>query len=248
MIKGFEEDLRRALAHRADEAPSGASHRLRHLDYHPRCPRARRLLLMASGLGISGVVAVALSLVGLGTGTQRAFAGWTLAPTTPEGRQVAAADAKCVKQLPTSGRFSRLRGLGWHFVLSDTRGPFTVVLYEAGGARAEASCFNGPSRYDWGANVGIGRRPTLASRGFLAVTSYGTRTLPRSAGEHHFKQITGRTGPGVRSVAVVLRDGTRVIATTERGWFLAWWPGTQQAVSAEVTTVNGTTVQRLGIG
>src|SRR5580658_515396 len=97
LMTKLEDDLRHALARIADVAPSGASERLRLIDYHPKSPRLRPLLI-GSGVCIAGLVAIALSLVGLGAGTQRAFAGWAAAPTTPEAGQVAAAKAACAKE------------------------------------------------------------------------------------------------------------------------------------------------------
>lgn len=246
MTVKFEEDLRRALADCAAQAPAGASERLRMMDYHPRSSRVRPLLLLASSAGAAGLVAIALSIIGLGAGAQRAFAGWTPVTTMPAPGQVAAAQATCVKRLGASGRVIPPRASsGWHAVLSDARGPFTTVLYEADGGRAEASCLSGSSPYDWSMNVTIDPKLVLPAAGRIAVVSYGDRATPRTAGEQHFRQIVGRVGAGVSRVVVVLRDGTRVTATTARGWFLAWWPGTQQAASAEVVTATGTSTQRL---
>ncbi len=242
-----EEELRQALAQCADEAPAAASERLRLIDYHPRSSRVRPSLVLASSAGAAALAAIALSIIGLGAGAQRAFAGWTPVTTMPAPGQVAAAQATCVKRLGASGRVIPPRASSaWHPVLSDARGPFTTVLYQADTGRAEASCLSGPSRYDWSLNATVDPRQVIPAAGQIAVVSYGSRATPRSAGGRHFRQIVGRVGAGVTRVVLVLRDSTRVTATSAQGWFLAWWPGTQQTVSAEVVTATGTSTQQLG--
>jgi hypothetical protein len=65
------------------------------------------------------------------------------------------------------------------------------------------------------------------------------------ANEGHYTIVEGRTKPDVTAVSIVRDDGTSVSATTANGWFVAWWPEDHNAVSATVTSKNGTTSESL---
>ena len=47
---------------------------------------------------------------------------------------------------------------------------------------------------------------------------------------------TAEPATGVSAVTLVLDDGTKVQATVDNGWFVAWWPNAGQPKSAELTT------------
>jgi hypothetical protein len=66
-----------------------------------------------------------------------------------------------------------------------------------------------------------------------------------SAGQGPFTVVEGQLANGASAVTVVLSDGQKVEASTENGSFLAWWPGTAGATSAEITTATGTTTEPL---
>jgi hypothetical protein len=68
----------------------------------------------------------------------------------------------------------------------------------------------------------------------LSTTADGAYTL-----------IDGRTASGVTGVTFVREDGQDVVATVTDGWLVAWWPGTAQTTSVQVTTAYGTTSERL---
>ena len=57
--------------------------------------------------------------------------------------------------------------------------------------------------------------------------------------------MEGEVSSDVSGVTVVLQDGTDVGTTIGGGWFVAWWPNEEAAVSAEVTTPSGTINQPL---
>jgi hypothetical protein len=57
--------------------------------------------------------------------------------------------------------------------------------------------------------------------------------------------VEGQIDESVTGVTLVLSDGEHVQATTGNGWLLAWWPGSLDATSAEITTASGTTSQNL---
>ena len=66
-----------------------------------------------------------------------------------------------------------------------------------------------------------------------------------TASDGAYTLIDGRTEPGVTAVTLVLDNGQDVVATVADGWFVAWWPGSGNVTSAQVTTTAGTTTQPL---
>lgn len=249
-----EHQLRLALAARAAELPSDANSRLLAADYRPR-PGLGRPALAAGGAVVVAGALVAVSLVGLSTDTPRAFAGWSATPTVPSGDRAQRAQAACMSRLPTSagiehaqetasGRhepwpFPYIPAGGWRTVLTDTRGPYTMILFVAAHGSAEVSCFSGrqPMRASLGGSFGTQTQPPVPA-GHVVNVSSGSRTTPPDEGSQHFSELVGRTGLGVTGVTLRLRDGTRVRASLAHGWFLAWWPGTQGGTGTEVMTAT----------
>jgi hypothetical protein len=257
-----EHDLRDALAKTAAELPSDASSRLLATDYRPR-PGLRRPVLAAAGAAVVAGAVAAVSLVGLGTDTPRAFAGWSATPTASSGDQARKAREACLSRLPTSAGIERAQQTasgrhepwpipdipagGWHTVLIDSRGPYTVILFEAAHGAAEMSCFSGrqPMRASLGGSFAT-HPPLPEPAGHVSNVSSGSRTTPPDEGSQQFSQLVGRTGRDVTGVTLRLRDGTRVRASLANGWFLAWWPGTQGGTATEVSTSSGTAVPQRG--
>src|SRR5439155_14702238 len=52
-----------------------------------------------------------------------------------------------------------------------------------------------------------------------------------------------RAGDDVSAAILMLDDGTRVTTTVQNGWAVAWWPGSHQLTSAQLTTASGTETQ-----
>src|SRR5271165_155888 len=262
----LEQDLRRALAARAAELPADASVPLLAADYRPRAPLARPALTLTATSAAAGA-ALASSLIGLGTNTPGAFAGWSATPTARSGDQTRRAEEACVSRLPTSAdiEYGQETASGprphqrwpippitagsWHVVLTDTRGPYTMVLFVAAHGSAELSCFSGrqPRPDSLGGSFGTHPPPPVPA-GHIAVVSSGSNTTPPDEGSQHFSQLVGRTGPGVTGVTLRLRDSTRVRASLANGWFLAWWPGTQGGTATEVSTSTGTALPSRVVG
>lgn len=259
MSTHIEQDLRLALAARSAELPPDASARLLSFDYRPHTPRARPVVALAATTVTAGA-ALAFSLVGLGTDAPRAFAGWSATPTVSSGDQARRAREGCLSRLPTSRGIEHAQQTasgqheawpipyiptgGWRTVLTDTRGPYTVILFVAAHGSAELSCFSGrqPMRASLGGSFATHTPPPVPA-GRVSIVSSGSRTTPPDEGSEHFAQLVGRTGPGVIGVTLRLRDGTRVRASLANGWFLAWWPGTHGGTATEVTTARGTAIQ-----
>jgi hypothetical protein len=250
-----EHELRSVLAARAAELPSDVSSRLLASDYHPR-PGLQRPALAAGGAAMVAGAVVAVSLVGLGADTPRAFAGWSATPTVPRGDQVHKAQAGCMSRLPTSAAASgphrrwpipSITAGSWHTVVIDTRGPYTMILLAAAHGAAELSCLSGRQPISLGGSFGAHRPPPVPA-GHISLVSSGSTTTPPDEGSQHFSQLVGRTGQGVTGVTLRLRDGTRVTASVANGWFLAWWPGTQRGTGIEATTSTGTAVKPRVVG
>lgn len=262
MTRQLEADLRAALAQHASEVPPGAGERLRQVDYHPRSRRMRPPIAVGALAGAAGTAAVAASVVGLGAGASSAFAGWTPSPTPASASQTAEADAACaarLRTLPNGGSVSDLKP-----VLTDTRGPFTVVIFAGPGGHQ--SCISSPaftalsaagatgeSSGSMSGSTSAGRSTVNVKRGSDSTTlAAGKVTLATMATTvrdgQAYTMVEGRTGPGVTATTLVLADGRHVRASTANGWLAAWWPGAQDASAALVATPGGVTTVHLDTG
>lgn len=259
MIEQLESELREAFAERADGMPADAFARLHHADYHPRSPIQNKVVALGGAAAVAGVAGIAVSLIGFGAGTPRAFAGWTPSPTAPASGQTTAAEATCKAHMATPAELERARQQAsgrpsapgewptssgeWRTAITDTRGPYTIVLLANTGG--SATCLTGPEFP--GPAIGVSERsatsplPTIPTAQ-IGEPSYG---FSRATDEQPYMETSGRVGAGVSAVTFVLGDGSHVAASVENGWFLAWWPGTQTTVAAEVSTPEGIHSQQL---
>jgi hypothetical protein len=260
MSTQLEQDLRDALSQQAARLADDVSDRVLAGDFRPRGSLGRAALAAAT-LTLTGAAVFAVSVVGLGSDPPRAFAGWSAAPTAATSGQVDNARSVCRAQLAGMAEHlltslaAESRGHrppsappvsvnAWHTVLIDTRGPYTLILFEAGHRRATSVCFTG-SRNQGALSAGIGVRPPApVPPGRVTYSGSGGRATPRDEGSHQFSWVIGRTGAGVDGVTIRLNNGTRVDASRANGWFLAWWPGSHGIRATEVTTATGTKDQR----
>jgi hypothetical protein len=255
MSTQLEQTVRRALAEQAAELPADATAKVLAVSYRPRGAMVRATIALAVIPVVAAAATIAAFVVGAGPDASRAFAGWSATPTTAAASQISRAGATCRSHLTSmlrhaheapaqSNRPSAWGGFpasGWRTVLTDTRGPYTMIVLEANHGQAVATCFaNGHSLVSLGVATGQ-RRPAPVPRGGVAFASSGSTTTPRDEGSRQFSQVVGRTGAGVTAVTIRLNNGTRVTATCANGWFLAWWPGSHGLASPalEVTTAAG---------
>jgi hypothetical protein len=244
MVDQLERELRSALAQRADEVPRDAGQRVRGHEYRPRS-RSVRSPVAAGALAVAAAAAVAVFVVGLGTGTPEAFAGWSATPTHAPEHQVSSAESGCLQRLasePTppnapAGAPQPLSTAGLSPVLTDTRGPFTFVIFASDSA--SASCITGPSFTSLNR---AGSSQSIVTPAGQIQLSQASNTA-RSGAAYSFAE--GRTGAGVTGVTLLLADGTHIQATAENGWFVAWWPGASAVTDAQVATAQGTTTQHI---
>jgi hypothetical protein len=251
MIEQLESELRSALSARADDLPAGAGARVRARDYRPRT-RDLRPPVAAGVLTTAAAAAAAVLLIDLGPKTPAAFAGWTPTPTHASRAQVAGAQGDCTAQLaqlrsraaqaaaqhagqpPLLPRFAKLSRTVP--VLTDTRGPFTFVVFNSGGANA--SCISGPG-FASVTMQSAARAPAPPPAGKM-VLSFQVHTA-RAGDAYTF--VEGRASAGVTAATLVLSDGSHIQATVQNGWLVAWWPGGAQLTSAQLSTGTGTTTQ-----
>ncbi len=251
MTEPLENQLRQAFAERAAELPRGSGARLRQRDYHPRT-RSVRPPVAAGILVAAGATAATVALVGLGTNTQEAFAGWTPTPTAAPKGQLAAAEATCQNRqaapLHAHGPGPSLTALPKNApppetispgslkpALTDTRGPFTFVILA--GDHGSESCITGPSFTSRSITATTGSTSVPAGKVVLSSTHLTTQN------GQAFSFAQGHTGSEVTGATLVLDDGAKVEASVANGWFVAWWPGSHNVTSALVTTPNGTSTE-----
>jgi hypothetical protein len=204
-----------------------------------------------------------LSVVILG-GASPAFAGWTASPTAASASQTASAEGSCQAQLASAPGFSGLAdGAGWTAVATDVRGPFTLIVYQSGSS--DATCLSGPSITAVSSSgggsgenmlhVSASLSPTgegISSTSISLVVGSGSDGIGQGTIDHldstsdgAYTVIDGQLDADVTGVTLVRSDGEDIQASTGSGWFVAWWPGSLDATSAEITTPSGTTTETL---
>jgi hypothetical protein len=213
----LEHDLREALADRAARMNPEASARLRAVDYR-RSSRWLPTRPVLGSVGLSAAAAAAAAAILLGSSPAPAFAGWTANPTAPLPDQVAAAEQRCGAGAGTP-------------VLIDTRGPYTASIYADG-----STCVEGNGITISGSSGG-GKSSLPA--GAIQLNGAGES----DSDGHALTMVDGPIGAGVTSVTITRGDGSSVQATVKNGWYLAWWPGTQRAVTAQVASESGTSTR-----
>jgi len=261
----LELEVTAAFAERAAELPAGAASHLRAVDYGPREHRRLAPATVAAG-ALAGAATVGTVLAVVVGGTAPAYAGWSAAPTASATAPTPSADASCQSQLASMPGVRGGAG-SWDNVLTDVRGPFTVALFSDAGAYA--ACFTGTGftvvdqiSSDGSASSGVesvhvqngaaaGTNPLPAESG-TSISSTSSGSLQQVIQSHlstpsdgPYTLVDGRTQSGVTNVTLVRDDGQDVVATVADGWFVAWWPGSASAGSAEVTTASGTTTEAL---
>ncbi len=204
--------------------------------------RRRRPLRWVALAGATAAAATVSTLVLVGGSEQSAFAGWSPSPTPPTHGQLTSADAGCQAHLAQVSPASN-KGDAASFVpeLSDVRGPYTVTVFGDGTANGALMCITTPdgnSAVRWLMQSG-----TPVSGGAMAVDQVSI--LAREG--QPYTLVEGRTGDGVTGVNLVLGNGSKVMATSGNGVFVAWWPGSESITTAIVSTASGVTTQTVDL-
>jgi hypothetical protein len=242
MTEQLEADLRQALSERAAAVPADALQRLRRTDYKPRAHRVRPPVAFGALAGGAAAAAAVVAIVGLGASAQNAFAGWSPSPTATSPGSTGVAQASCMKQLtaraaPGAPGIKPATPAEYKAVLTDVRGPFTVVIFA--GRNGSASCISGPAFTALSGSSSAGPARIRSSNIQLSSTHFTTRD------GRPYTIVEGHAGDGVNGTVLLLADGTRVKATTANGWFAAWWPGASDVSSAKLATPDGIKTQQL---
>jgi hypothetical protein len=173
-----------------------------------------------------GIIVAVLVLGIFGSGPTSAFAAWSATPTKPAHGEISAAEARCHQPEPAA--------------LVDTRGPFELLLFKHR-ARQLVLCHawpDGPT--GWGDPQPLGKAAAPNAITTIACSSGGFRTRSHPRTQAYF-QMYGLTGKNVTQVTLRLKGGATVLATTSKGLWAAWWPGSHRAVSIQVKTATTTT-------
>ena len=261
MTEQLEADLREALSRCASGIPSDAGARLRAIDYHPRRSRISPRLKVGTLAGAAVTTGTVLSVVILG-GASPAFAGWTASPTAASASQTTSADASCQAQLASLAALSgSADGTPWTAVATDVRGPFTLVVYQDGSS--DATCLSGPSLTAVSTSSGSSASESVSGSASGTGDGSGLSSISRVAGsgsdgieqatvahldstsDGAYTVIDGQLDADVTGVTLVRSDGEDIQASAGSGWFVAWWPGSLDATSAEITTPGGVTTETL---
>jgi hypothetical protein len=142
-----------------------------------------------------------------------------------------------------------------------------MILRSAG---ASATCFNGPSFTTIAANntqssggasehvlsgsstVGSGAGSSQSSTSVMGLGGNGagpigpaTQSHLLTSGGQPYTFVQGQVVSGVTGVTLVRSDRSNVQATVADGSFVAWWPGSAGATSAQITSSAGVATQQL---
>jgi hypothetical protein len=268
MHERLETELRGVLIQQSASVSAEAIGRITNTNYQPRTGWLTpwRTAGAVAGVGVvGGVVSTAVLLAG----TTPAFAGWTAVPESGQNVPSVAADDSCqsrLSALPTAPGTNTLSG-NWSPVVTDVRGPYTLAVFEDQGVYG--TCITGPSMTEASVSGpngggtshmsgsismgGSGQEGGSVQRSSSTVSGggYGSSGVKTSTQSHldspsgSYTIMQGQVSSDVTGITLFLNDGTNVDTTIGGGWFLAWWPNDESAVSAEVTTPNGTTTQAL---
>ncbi|MER6511455.1 hypothetical protein ABT158_31880 [Nonomuraea sp. NPDC001636] len=187
----------------------------------PRPFTTRRLVAVAGG--VAAGVAAAVLLPGV-FGGGSAIAAWTATPHTVTGDRAAEAQEKCLDHAQDAARRTTGRELGFRPVVTEGRGPWTLVYVNDGSSRlAEISCLfrDGGIAAAGGSTPGPGARPLPPVPPGSARAALGAVV---SSGEESVRIVTGRVGAGVAGVELSTEAKGTVTATVTGGYFAAWWP------------------------
>lgn len=145
-----------------------------------------------------------------------------------------AAEAGCRAQVPEAS--------GLPVVLHDQRGDGIDTIVIAGpGGKAACQVVGDSTGKVALVTSGVASDPLTGIPDITGITIDGMSSTSGSQ-TGTVSDISGRAGPAIASVRILLDDGREVTASTSNGWFYAWWPGESFAVSLLGDDPTGRTV------
>ena len=192
----------------------------------------RGWLLMVTLAASAIVVGCGSSAGSAAPSSAAAVAPWQPDPVASLDQHLAtAAENECRARAPQAS--------GLPVVLHDQRGDGvdTVVL---AGPDARASCQvagDESGKVHWLAGS---TTPTIDDQ-MPGANDITIEDMSSSSGSDTgtVSDISGRAGAAIATLKILLDDGRQIVATTDNGWFYAWWPGESTAISLSGHDVTG---------
>jgi hypothetical protein len=194
-----------------------------------RSQRPRRLVITAAA-------AACVAAAGVASVSLLSTPAWAANSDALNGAALRAAQLDCttrLSRLPNANQLDQSPR-----AVAEKRGSTTSALLVS---RSTLGVCVGSEGQRYGALIGLPAQPTSAdgvSVG-LAVTVAG----PEATGV-----VSGRVGADVASVTLKTTDGRSMVATTQDGYFLAWWPSEARPDSLTALRADGSTAASLDAG
>ncbi|MFD0890503.1 hypothetical protein ACFQ08_38675, partial [Streptosporangium algeriense] len=168
-----------------------------------------------------------------------ATAAWTATPYPVNGDRAADAQEKCLDEARDTAKSTTGREPGFRPVVTEGRGPWTLVYVNDGGSRlAEITCL-----FRDGDLFGLqGSSPGTAAQALPPVPAGSARAVlgsVMSSSEESLRIVTGRVGAGVTGLELATEAKDNVTATVTGGYFAAWWPDAPTTESRENASPRG---------
>lgn len=176
------------------------------------------------------------------------LANWTSEPTVPGAELAESTVDACrewaARRRPAAPEMEAMAELP--VVAQEQRGPVSVALFADEEGRAASVCsiipvVGKPAYVELSGAVDISPEDLGRISVWVAASGanwdYGSRW-----------EVTGRVAADVHEVTIVLRDGQRVTATIDDGWFLAWWPSHSEPVRFELSGSGDASVESIDLG
>ncbi len=264
MTDQLESRLSAAFAVKLQALPPEREARLRAFDYGARTGRRNKLVALIGSSTAAMIGSIVAAILLLSSGAPAAYAGWTTTPSAPSAAAVTAATAAC-NSASTDGPV-----VSGQPILADSRGAYTAAVFVF--ARTTWVCISdgqrdnsvlsmnrlvltfyaapgpdqlglpaggGGSAEGFGQPTGTQLKETLQN---LAGSDAQREALLKRGLENH---LTGLAGKDVTAVSFIFAGGTTVDATVQHGWYFAWWPGSSDPTSVDVTTASGSTTSAM---
>jgi hypothetical protein len=192
---------------------------------------SRSWLRVATAVAVPLIVVLAIGvLLGRQLATPTSvFGSWQPVPSLADPRLAAAARSVCLHE--GDG--------GATLLIQDQRGLAAELLFRNGNDMIMCLAF-------FGAN---GEMETATSSGTHLspeTTTFGLDSVGRAPGFSTSNPgatwLFGHQPPDTGVVSLVLEDGTKVTASSNRGWFVAWWPSGQKVASMSALDAHGNSV------
>ncbi|MEV0730479.1 hypothetical protein [Polymorphospora sp. NPDC050346] len=188
--------------------------------------RGRRLAVGLAGAAVAAAALVAVPSL-LPSGGGNAYASWT-----PEPQMLSAARALPVARACARSMERDPAVFTSDVLLAEQRGQATLAIVKMSGATVVECLSLEPGRATAAmllADATTGpRQPGAARITIESMSSLGS-------GDSQYSNVVGRIDPAVTGVELALPDGRRIQASTNLGWWAAWWPGPEGGETDSIT-------------